>query len=424
MNGFVISSTHSGGGKTTMTLALMQALKRQGVLFSPFKTGPDYIDPMWHKAVAGKTSYNLEPHMMSPEHIRHLLERADGMPVVEGVGGLYCSGGRADTAKLAMELSLSVVFVVDAGGMAGSIAPLMQGFSRYNPKLEFAGVIANKVGSERHALMLKAALEEHDLPPLLGWLMRDDACRLPERHLGLHMPNESDVPDFSGALHLEDIFWQWLQQKRDHAGRALAVKPGAALRLEGRRIAIARDAAFCFIYPANIEWIVAQGGEPLSFSPLAGEPVPEGSDALWLPGGYPELHAGVIAERKLDSVCDFIESGKPVFAECGGMIVLGESLTDKDGKIWPMAGLLPFRTVMQQRLASLGYRQGGGAGFEPLRGHEFHYSTREMSEEFPPAFDVENGDSGLMYKQLRASYCHWYFESSPEYAAHILGGRG
>jgi len=423
MNGFVVSATHSGAGKTTMTMALMQAMAAKHVAVSPYKVGPDYIDPMWHKAVTGKTSYNLEPYMMSTGHIRHLLDRADGVPVVEGVGGLYCSGGRADTARLAMDLSLPVVFVVDAGGMAGSIAPLMQGFAQFNPKLKFAGIIANRVGSERHALLLKQALEEYDLPPLLGWLMRDEGCQLPERHLGLHMPDESDIPDFSGALHLEELFWQSLQRKRERNDEAPESRPGPTGLLEGKRIAIARDEAFCFIYPANIEWIIGQGGEPVFFSPLAGEPVPEGADALWLPGGYPELHAEVLAGRGLASVYDFIESGRPTLAECGGMIVLGESLTDKDGSIWPMAGLLPFQIVMQKRLASLGYRQGGEAGFQPLRGHEFHYSTREMSETFPPAFSVEQGDAGLLYKQLRASYCHWYFESSPAYAAHILGGK-
>jgi len=422
MNGFIISATHSGAGKTTVTLALMQALRAKGVAFSPYKAGPDFIDPMWHRTVSGRESYNLESKMMSETHMQQLLNRADGMPVIEGVGGLFCGSGRSDTGTLAAKLSLPVLFVVDAAGMAGSIAPLLAGFSQFHANVHIAGVIANKVGSLRHALMLKEALENDDLPPLLGWLERGDDCQLPERHLGLHLPNETDVPDFSTILHLEDAFWQQLQtgsvevSERDAEG-----KPEGKSLLEGKRIAIARDDAFCFIYPANIEWIIEQGGEPAFFSPLAGERVPNGADALWLPGGYPELFADKLSVQEFDSIRMFIESNRPVLAECGGMMVLGEGLVSKDGERWPMAEVLPFEITMQKKLASLGYRRSDTGSDQPLCGHEFHYSTRTMREPLPAAFDVEQGDTGVQYRQLRASYCHWYFPSSPETAARLFG---
>lgn len=418
MNGFIVSATHSGAGKTTLTLALMQAMKRRGIAFSPYKAGPDYIDPMWHKAVTGQKSYNLESKMMPEAHIQQLLSRADGMPVIEGVGGLFCGSGNSDTGTLAAKLGLPVVFVVDVAGMAGSIAPLMAGFSGFHADVHIAGVIANKVGSARHALMVKEALETHNLPPLLGWLEKDDSCRLAERHLGLHLPHEEDIPDYSTALHLEDIFWQ---QLRDHGETRSKSKSEQGKLLHNRKIAIACDDAFCFIYPANIEWIIAQGGEPHYFSPLAGEKVPEGADALWLPGGYPELHAETLSARGFDAICTFIESGNPVLAECGGMMVLGEALVGNEGARWPMAGLLPFRVVMQKKLASLGYRRSDSDSAQPLSGHEFHYSQREMHRELPAAFDVKQGDAGVSYKQLRASYCHWYFPSSPEKAARLFG---
>ncbi|MFC1536381.1 cobyrinate a,c-diamide synthase [Pseudomonadota bacterium] len=418
MSGFIVSATHSGAGKTTITLALMQALKARGMAFSPYKAGPDFIDPMWHRAVTAKTSYNLEPYMMPIAHIQKLLNRADSMPIIEGVGGLYCGGGKSDTANLAMKLSLPVLFVVDAAGMAGSIAPLMAGFSGFNSDVHIAGVIANRVGSARHALMIKEALEADNLPPLLGWLESDDACQLPERHLGLHLPYEEDIPDFSSALHLEDAFWQRLRVGNRTPSEA-TVEQGELL--QNRQIAIARDDAFCFIYPANIEWIMAQGGKPVFFSPLAGEAVPEGADALWLPGGYPELHAEALSAQGFDLICMFIESGRPVLAECGGMMILGEALVGKQGECWPMAGLLPFKVVMQKKLAGLGYRRSDAGSVHPLSGHEFHYSAREMHEELPAAFDVEQGDAGISYKQLRASYCHWYFPSSPKRAARLFG---
>ncbi|MDQ6999183.1 MAG: cobyrinate a,c-diamide synthase [Mariprofundus sp.] len=422
MKGFIVSAAHSGAGKTTLTLALMQALRARGVAFSPYKAGPDFIDPMWHRAVAGKTSYNLEPSMMPMAHIQQLFDRRDGMPVIEGVGGLFCGGSNSNTANLAMKLSIPVVFVVDAAGMAGSIAPLVAGFSGFHAEVHIAGVIANRVGSTGHALMLKEALAANGLPPLLGWLENDDACLLPERHLGLHLPHEEDVPDFSSALHLEDTFRALLQSAsqadcRQPSGRK--AEQGALLR--NKRIAIARDDAFCFIYPANLEWIIAQGGLPDFFSPLAGECVPEGADALWLPGGYPELHAEALSGRGFYSIRMFIESNKPVLAECGGMMILGETLVSTEGEHWPMAGLLPFNVVMQKRLVSLGYRRSVSDSDSPLCGHEFHYSVREMHEDIPAAFDVEQGDAGVSYRQLRASYCHWYFPSSPETAARLFG---
>ncbi|NOQ63407.1 MAG: cobyrinate a,c-diamide synthase, partial [Methyloprofundus sp.] len=269
-----------------------------------------------------------------------------------------------------------------------------------------AGVIANRVGSQHHAKLLADALQQYQQPPLIAW-MEKLAAVLPERHLGLVQPAEVQLPDFLPFFHSEvDNLLAFF------AAPSLPKLPKPASNLlKNKKIAIAQDAACCFIYPANLEFLQQQGAELLFFSPIAGEAVPVNADALWLPGGYPELFAESLSQSNTwASLREFIASGKAVLAECGGAMLLGESLLDHAGKSWAMANILPYQSVMQTKLASLGYREEQSG----LRGHEFHHSTRVTESSLEPCFQLSRGDQGIRYKNLRASYVHWYFASAPE----------
>jgi cobyrinic acid a,c-diamide synthase len=310
---------------------------------------------------------------------------------------------------LASQLAAPVMLVVDAKGMSGSIVPLVSGFCDFARQCgaNIGGVIANRVGSEFHAQLLRDALAEYDLPPLIAWLSKD-APGLEERHLGLKIPDAAVVPDFQDALHVDST----LLEAAFSVYKPVQVDTMVVAGLQDKTIAIAKDQACCFIYPANLDWLTEQGAILAWFSPLAGEAVPA-ADALWLPGGYPELHAQQLAESaSLASIKAFIEAGKPVLAECGGAMLLGHLLIDQQGNSWPMANVLPFSSKMQNKLASLGYRQEASG----MRGHEFHFSIRQTDESLTPCFDCQVGDKGVQYKKLRASYIHWYFASAPAVA--------
>ncbi len=418
----LLAGTHSGCGKTTIMLALLQYLQAEGLSPRAFKTGPDFLDPLWHAAVTGRESYNLDTEMVGIEQSRRVLARqmADGgLALIEGVMGLFDGrdgvGRSGSSVDLAKQLGAPVILVVDAHGMSGSIAPLVSGFQQFAEQrgASIAGIVANRVGSEHHAELLRDALAEYRLPPLLAWVGKQQDAVLKERHLGLKMPDaRHSLPDFQAAMRVDRT--ALLAAFADIAGDA--GQSAAAGLLSARTVAIARDSACCFIYPANVDWLIEQGADVVYFSPLAGDLVPD-ADALWLPGGYPELHAEQLSvSASLASIRDFIDSGRPVLAECGGAMLLGKALVDQSGQAWPMAGVLPFVSVMQAKLAALGYRRDASG----MRGHEFHYSTRETQETFEPAFVCERGDNGIRYKNLRASYVHWYFSSAPNVAAQWL----
>ncbi|MDQ6989501.1 MAG: cobyrinate a,c-diamide synthase, partial [Mariprofundaceae bacterium] len=371
----LIAGTQSGCGKTTVTLALMQYFRAQHQHIAPFKAGPDYLDPMWHEVACGRTSYNLDTRMVGITTSRTLwAEKSLGadMRIIEGVMGLFDGvkgvGGVGSSADLAKQLAIPVLLVVSAKGMSGSIVPLVEGFVARAQAMDvnIVGIVANHVGSENHAKILRELLVEFALPPLFAWVAKN-APTLPERHLGLQMPYEWALPDFSDCLHVEDAFAAAVRTCSEEQGHS-SKNDGAWLR--GKKIAVAKDAAFCFMYPANIEWLKAQGACVDFFSPLRGEAVPHDADALWLPGGYPELHLEALSmSPSLPSMVAFIEKDRPVLAECGGMMVLGEAI---DGV--SMAGVLPCSFAMQDRLAGLGYRQDVSG----VRGHEFHHSKRQL----------------------------------------------
>ncbi len=412
----LLAGTQSGCGKTTIMLALLQCLKKHNLHITSFKAGPDFLDPLWHQMVTGRTSYSLDTRMVGLDQSRQQINKQHkhvDLALIEGVMGLFDGrsgvGLDGSSADLAKGLQCPVILVVNAKGMSGSIVPLVSGYCDYAEKMgvTISGVIANHVGSAHHAELLTQFLLDYDMPPLLAW-MEKEVPALSERHLGLVMPDEIDIPDFSDVFHVDKsallaAFSDWAEE----------LQPAKVVtnQLLGKKIAIAKDRACCFIYPANTDWLTDQGAEILYFSVLAGDDVPKDADAVWLPGGYPELYAKQLSDSKSwASLEQFIQIGKPVLAECGGSMLLGKELIDHDSISWPMAGILPFHSRMQKKLASLGYREDVSG----IRGHEFHYSVRESTEELQSCFQCLRGDKGIRYKNLRASYIHWYFASAPE----------
>ncbi len=398
---------------------MLQYLKNKNYSLTSFKAGPDFLDPLWHQLITQRVSYNLDTRMVGLEQSQQLVnkqyQKVD-LALIEGVMGLFDGrtgvGLDGSSADLAKGLQCPVILVVNAKGMSGSIVALVSGYCDYAEKMgvTISGIIANHVGSPHHAGLLKTFLYDYKMPPLLAW-MEKDVPVLAERHLGLVMPEEVVVPDFQPFFHVDDkallsAFDDWLGVDKPFINQAK--------RLSGKKIAIAKDAACCFIYPANIDCLVEQGAKIHYFSLVKGEDVPQDVDAVWIPGGYPELYAQQLSiSSSWISLNQFIQAGKPVLAECGGAMLLGKQLIDHDGAVWPMAGLLPYSSRMQKKLASLGYREDVSG----MRGHEFHYSVRECEEELPSCFDCSRGDKGIRYKNLRVSYIHWYFSSAPDVIA-------
>jgi cobyrinic acid a,c-diamide synthase len=417
MNIALLAGTHSGCGKTSVMLALLQAMQQANLSTASFKTGPDFLDPLWHQTVTTKASYNVDTQMVGlSDSLRQLQKATSDYALIEGVMGLFDGrtgvGEAGSSLDLAQKVGASVLLVVDVSGMSGSIVPLVQGFCQAAKAkgVTITGIVANRAGSKHHAELIKNFLAEYGQPPLVAWLEKN-APELPERHLGLTLPESATVPDFLPYFHVDIALLQAAFSPFNK--NPISALPTTGL-LRGKIIAVARDAACCFIYPANLDYLRAEGAELVFFSPLLGDTVPSASDAVWLVGGYPELYAETLSRSATwVSLRSFIEVGKPVLAECGGMMVLGRELIDIEGKAWMMADIVPFSVRMQTRLVSLGYRESA----EGVRGHEFHYSERFADESLSPCFELQHGDQGIRYRNLRASYIHWYFPSNPKLVA-------
>jgi len=421
----LVAAIASGQGKTTVTAALARRLRRMGQRVHVFKCGPDFIDPMVLEHASRAKVHTLDLWMVGLEQSRQRLARAAreaDVVLVEGVMGLY--DGDPSAADLARAFDLPVLAVVDAAAMAQTVGAVVLGLRDYGP-VRMAGVVANRVASEGHARMVAASLRDI---PLLATLPKQ-ARSLPERHLGLVVPGEVDdidalLDDLADQLQLDEAAWNALPARRlDDAPPEAPVPP----LLAGKTVAIARDAAFCFLYPANVDTLETLGAQVRWFSPLADEPVPQDADAVYLPGGYPELHGEELARaaRWQASIRAAHAAGMPILAECGGMMALAESLADKDGHAWPMAGLLPGRVLMQPRLAGLG-SQGLATRAGQMRGHTFHYSRLETSVA-PTAWTVKHpsgaqGEAVYRVGSLTASYFHAFFASNPASAASLLRG--
>ena len=389
--GLMISAPASGTGKTTVMLGLLRALAEDGLVVQPFKSGPDYIDPAFHRAACGRASYNLDSWAMGPDLLDTIAAEAAGadISVAEGSMGLYDgvafagATGHGSSAETARRMRWPVVLVVDVSGQAQSAAATALGFARYAPDLPFAGVILNRVASPRHERLTRLGMEAAGLR-VLGALPRRGDLKLPERHLGLVQAVEH--PDLDRAIAEYAAFLRAhvdLDAIRAAAEGGLKSHPtGLRIAPPAQRIALAQDAAFSFAYPHLVEGWRRAGAEVLPFSPLADEAPPE-ADLVWLPGGYPELHAGPLAAagRFRAGLRQHAET-RPVHGECGGYMALGAALIDKDGVRHEMAGLLGLVTSYEKRRMHLGYRRAaliaplpGHTPGAVLRGHEFHYST-------------------------------------------------
>lgn len=436
----LVAAPASGQGKTTVTAALARWHTRQGRRVRVFKCGPDYLDPYWHQLASGATVHNLDGWMVGMQEVRARLHEAAAnadVILIEGVMGLF--DGSPTAADLAAQLGIPVLLVIDASAMAGSFGALVLGMQHYQANVPWAGVLANRVGSSMHAQMLQASLRAPDL--WLGALPRlgegKDAQLLPERHLGLVAAHELpdamarlDVAaDALAATPLGQLDWQaWKRWTVDFALADDAAPPHIEPWLQGRTVAVASDAAFSFIYPANLDCLKAMGAKLAFFSPLAGERLPV-CDALWLPGGYPELHAEKLAAN-VGLQADLqahVRAGKAVWAECGGMLALGQCIQTAAGDVFPMWGMLPGTAHMQPRLAGLGMQQcelHGGT----LRGHTFHYSRFEsaataVARTSRAGQPVQAGKGEALYQSgsICASYFHAWFPSHPRAIAALLG---
>ena len=431
----LIAAPASGQGKTTVASALARLHARNGRRVKVFKCGPDFLDPHWLTLASGNPVHQLDLWMTGEADCAQRLHDAAldaDLIIVEGVMGLF--DGEPSAADLAQRFGLRVLAVIDASAMAGTFGALAWGLQHYREGLAFAGVLANRVASVGHAEMLQAGLRDDS--QWRGALMRSDAFTLPERHLGLVVASElsdamqrldaaadalAETP--LGKMSIDEL--KGWSTPFEAADSSHAVLPGAALK--GQIIAVARDAAFCFIYAANIDCLRAMGAQIIYFSPLNDCALPV-CDALWLPGGYPELHAEKIATNTAmkTSITAHVAAGKPVWAECGGMMALFETLTCADGASYPMWGVLPGSVALQKRLAALGPQQlviGGGI----LRGHAFHYSTcatplpaTERTQAAPGRKLRGDGEALYVLGSVKASYFHAWFASNPAAAAGLF----
>lgn len=434
MKGLVISAPASGSGKTTVTLGLIAALRARGLVVQPYKSGPDYIDPAFHRAAAGRASFNLDSWAMGRAQIAHLIglgadadiALAEGsMGLFDGVahrGGLG-NGASADIAALT---GWPVLLVMDCKGQAQSAAAVALGFRQMRPDVRLAGVVLNRVASSRHEALIRHALKPLDIA-VLGVLPREAAIELPERHLGLVQAQEHAALDAllaragtAAAQHLDlDAIITAA------AGGGIAAETFRPLPPPAERIALAQDDAFSFVYPHLIAGWRAAGATILPFSPLAGQGPDDSAGACWLPGGYPELHAGRLAAAThfRDALARFAQT-RPVHGECGGYMAMGAGLVDAQGVRHRMAGLLGLETSYARRRMHLGYRRAtplvpvAGAYAQTLAGHEFHYATILDQPDAPLARVTDaNGDAvpetGSYRGNATGSFFHLIAESLP-----------
>lgn len=442
----LIAGERSGVGKTTVTLSLLATLRRWQQSVQSFKVGPDYIDPMFHTAVTGRPCRNLDTVLTSEDYVRTCFQRyspAATCALIEGVMGLFdgASGAEdwASTAHVARLLDVPILLVVDCSRLARSVAAVVHGYTSLDPRLRFAGVVLNRVGSERHLELLKAALKSLNVP-ILGVLHRQDQIAIPDRHLGL-IPT-AELPELAGLLeHLADLGEQafdWgklmplLQTQNTVPAMPIALpalQPGFV-----PRIAVAYDEAFSFYYADNLDLLSDLGAELVFWSPLVDAALPEDVNGLYFGGGFPEMFAAKLAENQAarQSVRSAIQSGMPTYAECGGLMYLSEALIDFDDATWPMVGVLPTTAQMGKRL-TLGYRQATAQQNGPLLpagatvwGHEFHRSTL-VTPPPEPLYQLQGYQSQLPGStegwgtgHLHASYVHLHWGAQPERPARWL----
>jgi cobyrinic acid a,c-diamide synthase len=449
VKGLLVSGVASGVGKTTVALAMMAGLRRRGLAVQPFKCGPDFLDTSHHTRISGRTARNLDTWMLSVEANRSVLRnsaRGADVVIAEGMMGLFDgkSGSTevGSSAEIAKVLRLPVVLVVDASKSARSAAAVVLGFELFDPELPLAGVILNRAAGERHYEMLREAIESSCRTKILGWLPTEPAIVIPERHLGLHGAAEQTADGQEAAI---DALAALAEKHLDLDG-LLKLECGlemAALEqapvvtsasVDVVRVGVPSDHAFSFYYEDNLDLLREQGAEIVRFSPMNDASLPSGLDALYLGGGYPELHAKQLSGNRqmLEEVRAFAASGRPIYAECGGMLYLSESLSVDEGS-YAMAGVLPLSMRMTDRLVQFGYvtvefiedcllgRKG-----TVVRGHSFHHSRIESQGKIATNYHVQYSMSGkedlegFGQGNLLASYIHLHFRANPIVAENFV----
>ena len=443
----VIAGTKSGCGKTTIALGLMAALSRRGLTVAPFKVGPDFIDPGHHTRIVGGVSKNLDGWMLSKEYNLECFKRAAqgaDVAVIEGVMGLFDGyDGKSEagsTAQMAKWLGVPVILLVDAASMARSAAAVIMGFEHFDDQLNYAGVILNNLGSNRHLKYLADAMQGRIKMPCLGGVIRNDSIAIPERHLGLvtredHSLTRQTIDGLADIIE-NNIDLDTLLNTLPYINLSRHCGEKTASQETKVRIAVARDNAFCFYYQDNLDLLVQHGAEIIYFSPLTDGQLPQDVDGLYLGGGYPELFAEKLAGNSglRDRIRNKSRDGMPIYAECGGFMYLCEELVDQNNTSYPMVGCFPFATKMFSRLKALGYREItltgdtaiGKRGIR-IRGHEFHYSelTRQAPG-FQTVYQIadrsglDRPPEGYQINQTLGSYNHLHFGSQPSVAGHFV----
>lgn len=447
--GFIIGGTHSGCGKTTVTLGLIGALKKRGLSVSPWKSGPDYIDPGFHSRAAGKICRNLDSMLLSDQSVREIYDRnCGGISLIEGVMGLFDGAGpldeRGSAAHLSKLLQLPVILIIDAKAMARSAAAIALGFSQFDEDIKIAGFIMNRVGSERHFDILKESIESKMDIPVLGYLPKDATMSIPERHLGL----VNDLED----NRWDTLFSSIVENVETHIDIDRLLKIATCAKPRERiepilfspslhqqifiKIAVARDLAFQFYYEDNLDLLRHLGAEICFFSPLEDKYLPEDISAVYFGGGYPELFARQLTENSSlrNQLVRLAEKGMPIYGECGGFMYLTEGIIDKDGVFFPMTGILPGRAKMGKKLRSLGYcstelKEDTVLGVKGTKamGHVFHWAELvHVDEAEDRAFTVSKGEKlleeGFFRANVLGSWVHHHFASNIKMASAFIDG--
>ena len=441
---FILAGTGSGCGKTTVTLGLLSLLQQRGMRVQPCKVGPDYLDTAWHTAISGIASRNLDSFMLPAPILNALfteqLQQAD-IAVIEGVMGLYDGYGTdpnyCSSAAMAKQLGCPVILLVDGKAVSTSIAATVMGFQHFDPALDIAGVIVNRVNSDAHFQLLKSAIERYCRVPVLGYVPRVEGVALPERHLGLVTARES-VVNQQAWRDFASLLGRTLDIDRLLALSELAAMPigewGEQLAAdagEGLTLALADDEAFNFYYPDNLALLARCGVKMVRFSPLRDRQLPA-CQMIWLGGGYPELHAEELSENQTmrTKIRDNIRQGMPVLAECGGYMYLSESMEDMDGNVYPMVQAVPGNVYRTKKLGRFGYitltpntkdtfRNGGN----PVRGHEFHYfDSTDCGSAWHAAKPLRKRNWECIHatKRMMAGFPHLYYMASPHLALEFL----
>lgn len=444
MKGFLIAGSASGVGKTLTALAIAAGMRARNLRVQAFKCGPDFLDTGHLSAVTERPALNLDGWMLDRKSICSAFAEGSAdadIVVVEGMMGLFDGisgeGEKGSAAEIAKILSLPVILVVDASKSARSIAAVIRGFEAFDPELRFGGVVLNGVASEKHHRLLTDAIAQNCKTPILGWMPQQQAVHIPERHLGLHTADEIDWIEKRRALELLaterlnlDLLLSPEFQLEPREVTVSAVDVGHKVT-----IGIARDAAFCFYYQDNLNLLERAGAKLVTFSPLGEVQLPAGVDALYFGGGYPELYAEQLSANTAlaSEIREFATSGRPVYAECGGMMYLGELLRTRDGQEHAMAGVLPLETEMTEKLVRFGYVEIEllrecllGTRGKVLRGHSFHHSRSTNTQYLAPCFRARytlsgaTADEGYASGNVFASYIHLHFRGAPEIAERFV----